>query len=40
MVKGQKERITELGDVIKSDGLRWVIPDRMVSEGISEVPNL
>lgn len=36
----QREKIRELGDVIKSDGLSWVIPDRMVNVGFSEVPDV
>lgn len=28
------------GDVIKSDGLGWIIPDWTVREGGSEVPDL
>ena len=39
-MRSQKEKITELGDVIKIDGLSWFTPDRMVSEGISELPDL
>lgn len=39
-MKSQKEKVREPGGVIKSDGLSWVIPDRMVNVGFSEVPDV